>query len=174
MNIFRKITVYVPIYLVAIMALLIFDASAILPVFGFLILQSITVELSNIFLKNTRLDDMNIDFAPFAAILFAYYYSIPVSLISMFALLLIQDIDVDVNIFSEIEDVAFNVIIGILAFIFRSQDFLQLAIILIILRYFVLTIVHGFLTKDFSLRKFAFEGLNALIFIVVFRLLQAI
>lgn len=168
------IRIYLPITIVmSIIVAIIGPFPAVLFGIIFAVIQSIAVEFAN-FLEGMRIDDINFDIAPFAGILITYYYSFPAALVVMFALLIIQDIDVDVNIFSELEDVAFNILVMGAAFFFRNAEFLSLAIILIIIRYFVINLVHGILTRDFSPKKYFLEGITGLVFVFGFRILQAI
>ncbi|MEK6968630.1 MAG: hypothetical protein AABX51_08465 [Nanoarchaeota archaeon] len=174
-NLIKNGAIYFALALIASFLVFLFGASEALWIVLLLIfLQALVVELMEILEHRLRTKNINIDFAPFAAIFISYYFSFPAAMITMMVLLIIQDIDVNVNVFSEIEDVAFNVIVGVLAMMFRSADFLALAITLLVFRYFIITIVHGILTKDFNPKKYFFEGISGLIFIFFIRVIQLI
>lgn len=171
---YRVLRIYVPIiFVMSLIVAFVGPIGALFAAIIFGLAQTVAVEIAEL-LENMRINDINFDLAPFAGILITYYYSFPAGMVCMMALLIIQDIDVDVNIFSELEDVAFNLLVGFLTILFRSADFLTLALILIIFRYFIINLVHGILTRDFSPRKYMFEGITGIVLVAGFRVLQAI
>ncbi len=172
-NFTTLLTRYFPAYVVSFVLLLIFRQSlgAFLLTTLFFVLQIAYILLIDRF-PGSVFEKANLDFAPPAAIVLAYYVSLPSALICAALVMIIFDIySLEVSVFSETEDAVFTLIIAVAAALLRGVDFLSLAVALVFVRYFVLTIVHGFLTRDFNPRKFFLEGTGALVFIFIFRLI---
>jgi|SRR3989344_2837607 len=164
----RIIKIYFPFLCLSLIAFALINSMvAFVIALIFIAIQLIICEINYFAGEEFFINRLKLDIAPLAAIFLGYYFSFFAGFIGMLVPLLIQDFDRETSKFAELEDIIFNSIVALAAYMFRSVPFLPLAIALIVLRLVGLLLMHLILLGELNPRKFLSEGSSAFILLAV-------